>query len=196
MRIVETFGRFFSSAGRIGPARAALATLLAAAIAWATGPAFDDGYTLAYALCGALLGAVAAKLAAEWVRRLHDTGRTGLWGAGLAVTAAVLLAAVEVSELRLDLPWLYPTLAIAVAVAAAAILLRPGVNGPNNHGEPSGALLGHGPGPAYGARRGALWGLVSTLGGLLIGLALISISQGMREERENTMRYLQQQEAR
>lgn len=185
---------FFSSSGRTGPARAAVVTMLFVLAAWLAQQALHRGNSIVYALTGILFGAVLARCLAEWSRRLHDTGHSGYVGAGAMVALLIVLTAVGVSDLGFRMPALYQALLVLTALVAAALLLWPGQKQANTFGEPP-TMFGGTPGPAPMVRRGIAWAIVSITGCLLIGLLLNSISTGMRERNEETVRALERQQA-
>jgi len=182
-----SIGTAFSSTGRAGVPRALVATLVAGVVFGLAWVALDRGGMIAYVLAGAVAGAMLAKLAAEWVRRLHDTGVSGVVGAVVGAVAAAAIIALTVSSLRYDSPAIYAGVWIVVAIIAAAALLRPGARGDNRYGPPPPGALA-----ASGTRGGGLvWAIVATLGGALIGYALIDISQGMRESQDRARAYVE-----
>jgi uncharacterized membrane protein YhaH (DUF805 family) len=186
-------GRFFAAGGRTGPLRVLLWLLAGLLAAVALVSVLDSGSTLAFALAGSMAGAVLAKITAEVVRRFHDTGVRGGAGVAALVAGALVLAWVRVSDVALDLPWLPPVLTVAAAVLAAALLLRPGQRGPNRFGEPpAGALASSG---GLASARSLVAAAISIGGGMLIGLTMISISNGMRAEREDTRAWLERRAA-
>jgi uncharacterized membrane protein YhaH (DUF805 family) len=187
----------FASAGRIGPVRALIVTIVAAIILQLVGVALDRGGMIAYVLAGAVAGATVAKLFAEWSRRLHDTNVSAKWGLLIGVLAVIGVALLTVSSTRDDSPWLMTAAGIAIAVLLLAALLRPGTRGDNRFGVPPAGHLATGGTitPAAG-RSGAIWALVATLGGALIGYTLIDISDGMRAAQQRTRLYVEQEGGR
>lgn len=177
-------GGAFASAGRTGPLRALVVTVVAGLVLKLTGIAFDRGAMLAYVLAGGVAGLTVAWLFAEWTRRLHDAGNSGWWGAAFGTVALVVLLWLTVSDIRYDVPWSMTAAWIAIGVAAAVLLLRPGTPGANRYGPPAPGAFATG--RAGAARGGWLWAGIALLGGALIGYAMIDISNGMRDAQQRT----------
>lgn len=180
----EVSGGVFASAGRTGPVRAVVVTIVAAILLKLTGIAFDRGTMTAYVLAGGVAGLTIAWLFAEWTRRLHDAGNGGGWIAAFVVAATVVVMAITVSDLRDRVGWSLTAAWIAIGVLLALLLLRPGMRGANRYGPPpAGAFAIGRAGPPRG---GWPWAVVAALGGALTGYAMIDIADGMRDAQQRT----------
>ena len=190
------FAGFFSTEGRVGPARFAL-VLIAAYLCWrATLLVFDRGGVIAYTFTGAASGTVLAKVVAEAGRRLHDTGRGGWFGVLVGAALAIPLVAITPSELAYDPPWLFPAMAAVAGLIAAAVMFRPATPGADRWGGRPAGPLAHAPGRAGPSARPIAWTVISVLGGALFAFGLVSISEGMREQNEEDQRRVEQRGGR
>lgn len=189
MAIAGRLARAFSSAGRIGPARALLVTAAAAMAGWGAVVALERGDTLAYLATGLLMGAVLAKTAAEAARRLHDTGLSGWVGLAVAVALLGILLAVGIATLDQKSGAPLRAAALLAALVAAGLLLRPGNPGANAHGPPPPSPLAHA-GAARSNARPLAWAGASALGGMAFAAASIAWSHGMRDANERAQRFV------
>lgn len=175
--------RFFSIEGRIGAVRFAtvFATIMTISCMIAWGFATFDAAT--FSLLGAVGGAAVAKLFAEAGRRCHDRDRSAT--VGVLVLIGTFLALFFILSLLI-------AGLVAVAVGAVATLafattfLRPGQTTANSYGEPpSGVLRSGTPNDVRTSNRSLAWAAVSILGCAAIGLAIQTITNQIRSDRES-----------
>lgn len=182
--------KLFSPTGR-SPVGRALAVTAAAVVAAVVGTLLmQEGSAAVLILVGALGGAGLAKLAVELIRRCHDRGGSG--GRVVLGLAGVLLA--FVLALVAQIPtWLFGALAAVALTALTFVLLAPGDRQANRYGPrpPDGwRSAGVRPGGAALAI-----GLVMTVGGGGVGLALASLSEGLAERHAEHMQAAQATDA-
>ncbi|QCB43177.1 DUF805 domain-containing protein [Sphingomonas sp. PAMC26645] len=177
--------RFFSYRARTAPLRWLAWLMLVLGLGRLSVEALARAEGVVLMSVFATLGILAAKIGTETVRRVHDGGQSGWWVPAFAIGVVGL---VVTAILR----WLGHgadavaclTLALA-AIATAALGLRPGERGTNDHGVPPSAWTSSG--PADG-QAGLVVATLLLMVGIGAGGAVISWQKALIHERDARMR--------
>ncbi|RMB28706.1 uncharacterized membrane protein YhaH (DUF805 family) [Sphingomonas sp. PP-F2F-G114-C0414] len=132
----------------------------------------------------AALGLFAAKIGTETVRRVHDGGQSGWWVPTVATGVVALVLTAVARWLGHDADAIvWGTLTLA-GIATAALGLRPGERGINDHGAPPTPWTSSG--PADG-RAGLMVAALLLAAGIAAGGAVITWQNALVRERDARM---------